>query len=151
MRRYFAYGSNMSASVMSGECPGSTFLGRARLPRHRIAFTRRSVRTGTGVADIVADEDGVVWGVLYELAEGELDALDRKEGAGWAYERREVTALTDDGSPHDAIAYVVISKSSTDIAPSGMYLKGLIDAGRERDLPAAHLDAIRRAGAGREN
>lgn len=149
MIRYFAYGSNMSAAVMTAECPGHRFLGRARLPGHRVAFTRRSVRTGTGVADILADEESVVWGVLYELADEDLPALDRKEGSGWAYARQDVRVLTEDGTSQGAIAYVVISKSPEPIEPSSVYLRRLLEAGRERGLPAGHLDAVERAAAGR--
>src|SRR5690242_1626151 len=124
VRRYFAYGSNMSASVMSAACPGHRFLGRARLPGHRLAFTRRSVRTGTGVADIVADGPSAVWGVLYEISDADLESLDRKEGAGWAYGRQLVRVLADDDSSHEAIAYVVIAKSPVEIPPSRGYEDG---------------------------
>jgi gamma-glutamylcyclotransferase len=142
VREYFAYGSNMSPAAIDAVSPGHRFLGRARLPGHRLAFTRRSVRTGTGVADIVADPPSVVWGVLYELADADLEPLDRKEGAGWAYARTDVQVFVDDGTRHDALAYVVISKSAVEIAPSAAYARGLLDAGRERGLPADYLAAL---------
>jgi gamma-glutamylcyclotransferase (GGCT)/AIG2-like uncharacterized protein YtfP len=132
----------MSAAVMGAVCPRHRFLGRARLPGHRLAFTRRSVRTGTGVADVVADPHGTVWGVLYELADEDLDSLDRKEGAGWAYAREDVRVYDDHGAPHDAVAYVVIAKSPEHIAPSAAYAQGLVEAGRERGLPEDHLGAL---------
>ncbi len=127
---------------MDAVCPGHRFLGRARLPGHRLAFTRRSVRTGSGVADVVADPRGVVWGVLYELADTDLASLDRKEGAGWAYAREDVRVLDDDGSLHNAMAYVVIAKSPEEIAPSAAYVQGLFDAGRERGLPEEYVGAL---------
>ncbi len=139
MTKYFAYGSNMSAQVMQAASPGHRALGRARLPGHRLAFTRRSVRTGSGVADVVGDPQNTVWGVLYELADGDLETLDRKEGAGWAYERQEIRVYGEDGSPHDAVAYVVIEKSSEQIPPSGEYAQQLIAAARERGLPEDYV------------
>jgi gamma-glutamylcyclotransferase len=142
--RYFAYGSNMSAQAMQDACPGHRLIGRARLPGHRLAFTRRSVRTGSGVADILADPGSSVWGVLYELSDEDLDGLDEKEGAGWAYDRLKVRVFGDDGSPHDAVAYVVIEKSSEEIPPSARYARQLIDAGRERGLSEEYLDAVSR-------
>ena len=141
----------MSAPVMSAACPGHRLLGRARLPGHRLAFTRRSVRTGTGVVDIVEDPRGVVWGVLYEVTDADLESLDRKEGAGWAYARHDMRVYADDGSPRDALAYVVIEKATEEIAPSAAYSRGLIEAGRERGLPeeyVASLAAIAPATAG---
>ena len=126
MPEYFAYGSNMSGAVMDEVCPGHRFVGRARLPEHRLAFTRRSVRTGTGVADIVGDPRGVVWGALYELAQEDLATLDEKEGAGWAYTPEMVRVYDDGGAAHDAVAYVVITKSSEEVPPSAAYAQGLL-------------------------
>ncbi len=145
MTKYFAYGSNMSSAVMDAECLRHRFLDRAHLPRHRLAFTRRSVLTGTGVADVVADPARTVWGALYELGTEDLASLDDKEGSGWAYERRGVRVVTDDGAAHAAVAYVVVARSTEMIEPSPRYLQRLIDAGRERGLPADYLDAIKRS------
>jgi len=61
---YFAYGRNMSAAAIDAACPGNRFLGPAELRDHRLAFTRRSLRTGTGVADVLAAPGHSVWGAL---------------------------------------------------------------------------------------
>jgi ketosteroid isomerase-like protein/gamma-glutamylcyclotransferase (GGCT)/AIG2-like uncharacterized protein YtfP len=140
---YFAYGSNMSASIIAEVAPRHGFIGRAYLPRHRLAFTRRSVRTGTGVADIVADPSCTVWGVLYELEPDDLDRLDRKEGFGWAYGRRDVRVFDDAGVGHSALAFVVLAKASTEIQPSDQYVRQLIDAATERSLPRRYVDSLR--------
>ena len=58
---YFAYASNMAPEVITRLCPRARYLGVARLTDHRLAFTRRSVRTGTGVADIVPAPGKTVW------------------------------------------------------------------------------------------
>lgn len=76
---YFAYGSNMHAAQMKERCPSAKFVCRAKLPSHRLAFTRTSVTRGCGVADILADETKEVWGVVYELRENELEHLDKDE------------------------------------------------------------------------
>lgn len=133
--KYFAYGSNMSEQVMHEKCADHTFLGPAHLPGFRLAFTRRSVRTGTGVADIVEAEGPGVWGALYELSEADLEALDRKEGRGWAYRRVPVIVRAHDGAKHDAFAYTVVNKQSPEVTPAPDYLEGLILAARQRGLP----------------
>ena len=76
---YFAYGSNMDWAQMKERCPSAKFVCRAKLPLHRLAFTRISVRRGCGVADILRDEMTDVWGVVYELLESELEDLDKDE------------------------------------------------------------------------
>jgi gamma-glutamylcyclotransferase len=140
--KYFAYGSNMAGPVMDRACPEHRFLGPARLPGYRFAFMRRSVRTGTGVADILPDPEHSVWGALYELEQDRLDALDRKETLGSAYEHLAVVVLSSDGTSHDAMAYSVIAKESVEVRPSLTYAHGLIQGARERSLPEDYLASL---------
>jgi gamma-glutamylcyclotransferase len=141
--RYFAYGSNMGRTVMAALCPGNRCLGRAELPGHRLAFTRRSVRTGTGVADVLAAEGHSVWGVLYELDERMLAAIDAKEGNGWAYRRVQVLVRPDGREPLVAAqAYAVIAPEETEVRPSPEYLRALLEPARAHSLPEGYIAAI---------
>jgi gamma-glutamylcyclotransferase (GGCT)/AIG2-like uncharacterized protein YtfP len=140
--KYFAYGSNMAGPVMDAACPEHRFLGPARLPGYRFAFMRRSVRTGTGVADILPDPESSVWGALYELEHDRLEALDRKETLGSAYEHLDVVVLTGDGASHSAMAYSVIAKEPLEVRPSLAYVEGLIRGARERSLPEDYLASL---------
>jgi gamma-glutamylcyclotransferase (GGCT)/AIG2-like uncharacterized protein YtfP len=136
---YFAYGANMSAAVMDATGIAHRFIGAASLPAHRFAFMRRSVRTGTGVADIIADPRAEVWGALYELTDEQIMPLDEKEGRGRWYEREEVLVRTPDGRSRRAMAYVVIRKEPVEIRPSLAYLSGLLNGARERSLPSDYI------------
>jgi gamma-glutamylcyclotransferase (GGCT)/AIG2-like uncharacterized protein YtfP len=138
---YFAYGANMAESVMTEHCPGHSVLGVAELPRHRFAFTRRSVRTGTGVADVVPDPASSVWGVLYEV--DDLAALDAKEGAGWAYDRVDVEVLIA-GASIAAVTYKVQTPEAKEVTPSAAYVAGILAAAHERGLPETYIAELRR-------
>jgi gamma-glutamylcyclotransferase (GGCT)/AIG2-like uncharacterized protein YtfP len=159
--RYFAYGRNLGSAVMELACPEHRYLGRAELPHHRLAFTRRSQRTGSGVADVLAAPGQSVWGALYQLAQSDLAALDQKEGNGWAYQRRTVRVLSEeciDCAPidrtcservrHDkrveltAFAYTVITPEDVELRPSPEYLCALLDGAHERELPAHYIAAL---------
>jgi gamma-glutamylcyclotransferase (GGCT)/AIG2-like uncharacterized protein YtfP len=149
---YFAYGRNMGSVAMELACPGHRFLGAAELRGHRLAFTRRSVRTGTGVADVVAAAGKSVWGALYELDRLALAALDEKEGAGWAYERRAVRVVPDGARDAgragagqrevEAFAYAVIERDGEHVAPSREYVEALLGGARERGLPDDYVAAL---------
>ena len=119
--------------------PGHRYVGVAELPGHRFAFSRRSVRTGTGVANVVADPANSVWGVLYEV--DDLATLDAKEGAGWAYDRCPVTVLVD-GELREAITYEVMHPEQEEVTPSAEYLAGVLSAAAERGLPAAYVEEL---------
>ena len=142
--KYFAYGSNMAEAVMTERSRRHRFLGVARLPDHRLMFNRRSIRTGSGVADVVPASGESVWGVLYELDDAGLAALDRKEGHDWAYVREPlVVELSADGSRQRAVTYTVKEKEPVEVEPSADYLEGIISAASERGLPAAYIDSLR--------
>ncbi len=145
---YFAYGSNMDESEIREHCASCRYRGPARLESHRLAFTRRSIRSGSGVADVLPAPGQEVWGALYELDERDLDALDAKEGRGWAYAREHKhVMLSTDGSEHEAIVYAVISKEPVEIAPSRAYLNRLIAAAEDRGLPEAYVATLAQGGA----
>jgi gamma-glutamylcyclotransferase len=138
---YFAYGSNLASAEMELACPGHRFLGAARLDGFRLEFRRRSVRWGGGAADLMPAEGESVWGALYELPDAALGALDRKEGAGFAYRRVDVEVELD-GEPRRAIAYEVESKEPREVAPTAEYLRLLRAGAAERGLPRGYVDAI---------
>ena len=137
---YFAYASNMAEDVMDRLCPGHRFLGVAELRDHRLAFTRRSIRTASGVADIVRADGQSVWGALYRLDAAQLAAIDEKEGNGWAYRRGQVRVRLGAGAgEQDAYAYAVVTPEAAEIRPSQQYLRGLLVAARERGLPENYV------------
>ena len=145
--KYFAYGSNMADAVMTENCPPHRFLGVARLPDHRVMFNRRSVRTGTGVADVMPAGGESVWGVLYEVDEAGLASLDRKEGYDRAYRREPLAVeLASDGSRQLAMTYSVREKEPVEVQPSESYLESILSAADERGLPAAYVEALREHG-----
>jgi gamma-glutamylcyclotransferase len=138
---YFAYGSNLASSEMERSCPDHRFLGAARLDGFRLEFRRRSVRWGGGAADLVPAAGDSVWGALYELPDGALAALDRKEGAGFAYQRMDVRVDLE-GEPRRAVAYEVERKEPREVAPTADYLRLLLGGATERGLPHDYVAAI---------
>jgi gamma-glutamylcyclotransferase (GGCT)/AIG2-like uncharacterized protein YtfP len=134
----FAYGSNLAAAQIA---PEARFLGPAVLADFRLALTRRSIRWGSGVADIVAAPGERVWGAVYELPAEALDEIDRKEGAGFAYRRRKVDVVLH-GERRRAEAYEVIHKDP-DVSPATPEYASLVLRGaRERGLPDEWLATL---------
>jgi gamma-glutamylcyclotransferase len=77
---YFAYGSNMNWQQMQNRCPSARFFGIALLPDHKLAFTRKSIKRGCGVADAAPTQNHNVWGIVYEITAQDIEALDKSEG-----------------------------------------------------------------------
>lgn len=140
---YFAYGSNLAAAEIEGWSDEHRFLGPARLDGYRLALTRRSIRWGAGVLDLVESPREAVWGALYELTDGSLERLDAKEGAGFAYRRIEVEPELG-GQRRRALAYEVIEKAPEAVPCAPEYAALVLAGARERGLPAAWLGRLER-------
>lgn len=77
---YFAYGSNMDAGQMRQRCPSAQFVAIAKLPDHRLAFTRHAKDRDCGTCDGVPEPGQNIWGVVFDLSESDLRRLDESEG-----------------------------------------------------------------------
>jgi gamma-glutamylcyclotransferase (GGCT)/AIG2-like uncharacterized protein YtfP len=129
---------------MAGWCPEARFLGAARLPDHRLALHRRSIRWGGGAVDIVPAQGEEVWGAVYEVPDSTLDTLDAKEGQGWAYRRTAVRVEAADGRPLEAEAYEVIEKEPREVPATPEYAALLVRGARERGLPEEYVARLLR-------
>ena len=152
---YFAYGSNLDPAQMAERCPSATFLGRAVLEGHALAFTRWSTRRRCGVADVVPSPGDRVWGVVYTLSEADGLRLDGFEGyapgrAGNWYARVERTVAID-GDPCRPLAvatYEVVDRAPEPFTPSREYLGHLLRGAEHWRLPDAYLARLRSIAAG---
>jgi gamma-glutamylcyclotransferase (GGCT)/AIG2-like uncharacterized protein YtfP len=112
---YFGYGSNMDREDWARWCSdhgakaaGLIEIGPAWLPDYTLKFHYFSSNRKSGAADVVPGGRGsVVPGLLFEVDEETLAALDDKEGLPYAYERKNVTVIDENGSLKQAITYIV--------------------------------------------
>ena len=77
---YFAYGSNMDPGQLRQRCPSARFVAIAKLPDHRLAFTRHAKDRDCGTCDGVPEPGQDIWGVVSDISEADLRSLDQSEG-----------------------------------------------------------------------
>lgn len=142
---YFAYGSNMHVGQMADRCPGARAVGPATLPGYRLAYTFESRLWGGGVATVVPDDADEVHGVLWEVDEGHVAALDRYEGVAQGIYRREEIDVVAAGAPARALIYIANTEGWR--RPSRRYVDALVAAALHHGLPDEY---VRRLRAGRE-
>jgi gamma-glutamylcyclotransferase (GGCT)/AIG2-like uncharacterized protein YtfP len=138
---YFAYASNMEPRRFRRLCPGGTAVGPARLPGHRLAFSRYSRQRRGGSADVVPDPASDVWGALYEVDDGDLAAMDRSEGVPAAYRREDVTVVDEQGRERPAVTYV--ANRTGEFAPHPNYLRVIIQGAEARGLPDDYIQSLK--------
>lgn len=146
---YFAYGSNLDPTQMKQRCPGHKVVGLAALADHKISFPRTSHTWGGGVASIQLAHGATLWGMVFELTEADLAALDEYEG--WqgpadqhnVYDRElmfvELTRPEDGSFPRRLRAWVYVARPSNPAPPSRRYLDAVLAGARHHGLPEDHL------------
>ncbi len=137
---YFAYGSNMNWTQMMQRCPSAVFVCVARLKEHRFAITRQSRRRKCGTADIVPDLRTDVWGVVYEINDREIDALDGFED-GYSREQLFVAPASDGDRRLKAWVYVA-EKETAPPLPNALYKRLIVEGARHWQLPRPYIEML---------
>jgi len=152
---YFAYGSNMNHEDFKGRCASKSNIDLTAkkpvpctLKNYQLAFNYYSTTRNGGAVNIEKAGGERVEGVLFELSEKELKAIDAKEGYYGPnnqrnfYDRLEVL-VTPKGStkPKTAVTYIANKKmvKTSFQPPTKDYLKVIVDGARAYGLPKAWL------------
>ena len=131
MPLYFAYGSNMDAGAMARRCPASKPLGPARLVRHRFLVNT------DGYATVARDPRCAVWGLLFDLALGDVPALDRYESLSTGLYSKLVQPVLSADGPKRALVY--IGRSGKPGPPRPGYMEPVVAASQAIGAPAGYL------------
>lgn len=143
---YFAYGSNMNWHQMKQRCPSAQFICVARLPDYRWAIARHSRLRKCGTANIFAENDCEVVGVVYEVSDCDLAVLDRFED-GYIREIVSVYALNDGNSPLKALVYIA-PRENTAPLPNPEYKRLMLEGAKYWSLPPAYISTLETIEAG---
>jgi gamma-glutamylcyclotransferase len=143
--RHFAYGSNMSTEFVREHCPSARFIMRAQLPNFTVQFRYYSETYGGGISSIVESPGEMVNGVIYEIDEDELLALDILESVPQGLYRRDTfQVLGEDGTWHLADLYRVANPSGP-YTPSKKYVSYMVTGAKEHQIDpeyTAKLEAL---------
>jgi gamma-glutamylcyclotransferase (GGCT)/AIG2-like uncharacterized protein YtfP len=141
---FFAYGDRMSVDKMHADVPEARLVGTAFVNGYRLVFNVMSRSWGGGAANAVFDPGSRLWGVVWEVGDGDFDRLDSLRGPGGTQHRTvDVLANADEG-PLQASTFVVDSNVAY-VRPTDRYLQMLRSVTAQRELPFEALDAIERA------
>jgi gamma-glutamylcyclotransferase (GGCT)/AIG2-like uncharacterized protein YtfP len=126
---YFAYGMNTNTQGMARRCPGAVAFGRARLLGHRFRFA--------GPADVQIDCRDYVDGVLWDLTDNCLKALDMLEGYPSYYDRKYATVEFGQGE-YSALVYFM-QPGNKNSPPSDGYFNMVLEGYTEFAVPTTQL------------
>lgn len=121
---------------MQRRCPSSSFVSIARLADYHFVIGRHSRLRHCGTATIVAQRGAEVWGIVYDVSDRDLLALDAFED-GYRREKVFVTALNDGHQPIEALAYIAEKEERVPL-PNAGYKRHILDGARHWQLPASY-------------
>ena len=127
---YFAYGMNTNLTQMAQRCPAARCLGPAVLPDYRFRFA--------GCADVVPDANSSVDGVLWQLTEDCLAALDVLEGYPHFYNSDELQVYFGDQIVYAEVYYM--NPGQPDGLPSDGYLRMVQEGYRQCGVDATQIE-----------
>ena len=141
MALYAAYGSNMDPVQMAERCPYSPQAGTGWLDGWRLTFGGEHIGWEGALATVVEDKDCRVFVVLYELSDGDEQALDRWDGATLGYySKLKVRVATLDD---DALAWLYVLNDYEGGLPSARYLGIMADAAEAAGAPEDYVTELR--------
>jgi AIG2-like family len=131
---------------MRERCPSARFVGIAKLPDHRLVFSRRSRNRECGVADIIGCTGHDVWGVVYEISDPEdANRLDRCEGVpSHAYVKKDsqqVFLRDDPGRPFPVSMYFAVKEDNPPL-PNTEYKTLIVRGAKFWQLPAVYIQEL---------
>lgn len=126
---YFSYGMNTNQAEMAFRCPGAQSLGHARLIDHVFRFATH--------ADVVKCPGAFVDGVLWEINDRHLRALDALEGFPGYYNRRALRVAFE-GRTVLAETYYM-QPGHLDEPPSRGYFATVLEGYQQHQIPLDQL------------
>jgi hypothetical protein len=130
----------MHRTQMAERCPHAIGAGTARLPAHRFIIN------ALGWACAVPEPGATVYGLLWELHDSDVEALDIYEGvAEGDYVPKTVRAERwPSGEGVDAWIYAATTMAPGTPAPA--YLAEIVEAAVSLAAPAAYIEELREWG-----
>ncbi|MEO8605895.1 MAG: gamma-glutamylcyclotransferase family protein [bacterium] len=143
---YFAYGSNMQTATLSGR-RGVEYRRAlpARVPGWRLVLDKPPLLSSrSGFANIIADPQMAVLGVLYELSVDGLEHVELTEGVLIGnYAAVDVQAWPLAGDAPVLARSLSANARDASLRPSLRYMRLLIEGALEHGLPADYVDSLR--------
>jgi gamma-glutamylcyclotransferase (GGCT)/AIG2-like uncharacterized protein YtfP len=136
---HFAYGSNMSRTLMAARCPGAVALGTAVLADWRFVICR------AGYASIEPSAGTRVHGVLWRIDIRDLAAIDAYESLDSGLYVRRSLPVRRAGKLNPAFVYIAGCRGEGIAKPAYIHL--VIEAAQDWGLPARYIGSLRRRSA----
>jgi hypothetical protein len=138
---YAAYGSNLDPAQMALRAPHSPPRGSGWLEGWRLTFGGEDRGFEGALATVVESVTDRVFVMLYDVPEGDAEALDQWEGSDLGlYRKMRVRVATLDG---EVLAWTYVLDAFEGGLPSARYLGIMADAAESAGAPDDYVSGLR--------
>lgn len=127
---YFAYGNNMNPDIFKEQDVEFFTRKKGIIRGYRIIFNKKAKDENYSFANIEQTGNGedVIEGILYELDDGEMKEIDKKEGFPTQYNKYRIDVETD-GGVVQAIVYIAQPEwIDNNLKPPKFYIENMLKA-----------------------
>ena len=156
METQFAYGSNMDPNQLTNKGIKMRNPRIAKLEGYEFGYTKSSEWDGKfscrtkiihGKANITPCKDSIVWGILLDLTEDEVEKMDDSEGTRSGHYRREIVEVITDFDVISATTYVATNDYLIpNTPPLEWYLEFVVNGAKYQGLPPKYINQIETLG-----
>lgn len=137
---YFAYGSNMSRQQIENRVQRTGLRWMIGcLDSYTLRFNKESRLDHSGKANLVPDEKGSVWGVVFEVHEEELEPLRAFDGD---YKKKKVDLATPGQTEKLSAEAFCADVGGPDLLPTSSYLQTILEGARQHGLPMDYCQRL---------
>ena len=115
-------------------------LGIGKLDNYKLAFTKESGRWKGGVLDVIVSHHDYVLGLVLEVSNRALRAIDRREGVSAGAYKRETVSVELGGELMEAIVYTVVNKEINGVKASEEYVNKVEAGMREEGFSEEYIN-----------
>ncbi len=119
-------------------------LGIGKLEEYKLAFTKKSAKWNGGVLDVVTSRNhDYVLGLVIQVSDRALRAIDRREGVSAGAYKRETVGVDLGGEVVEAIVYTVVNKERSGVKASEEYVSKVETGMREEGFPEEYINILK--------
>jgi gamma-glutamylcyclotransferase (GGCT)/AIG2-like uncharacterized protein YtfP len=116
-------------------------VGVGKLEGFEIIFNKPSSDKKKARANIKENPHKIVYGVVYELTEGQLNKLNTRE-PGYRREKRKIKIIKNDKEEEIEAEIYVAEITKEGLKPDEEYIRELIDGAKKHNLPQDYIMEI---------
>ena len=138
---YFGYGSNMLTKKLKDRCPSAVKIDVCRTKEYTLKFHKVST-DGSGKGDMACHHEAdELYGVAFSIDKSEEHDLDRAEGYGYGYDKKEIDVEGITKGPLRVWTYYA-TKIDSELKPYHWYKRQTVEGARENGLPEDYIKKI---------